>query len=114
MKDFIFSDIKYQLLNHLNSKKAESLGKFVAPIILENDVIISVQASEAHYCYPKINYGIWDSVEVYISPKYYKDICSELLKSLEPYWFTPFVPIDLVVSYIITSGGIKTYCEIEE
>ena len=115
MKDFIFSDVKYRLLNHLNSKKAETLGKFVAPIVLENDVVISVQASETHYCYPKMNYGIWDSVEVYISPKYYRDVCSELLKYLEKEEKTMgFVPIDLVVSYIITSGGIKTYCETEE
>jgi len=109
MKDFIFSDVKYQLLNHLNSKKAESLGKFVAPIILENDVIISVQASEAHYCYPKINYGIWDSVEVYIDPKYYKDVPDELLKYNEEHGDDPvmgYVPIDLVVAVIITSGGI--------
>jgi hypothetical protein len=120
MKDFIFSDIKHQLLNHLNNKKPDPDHNYIPPvtaITLGNGVVMSVQASETHYCYPRINYGIWSSVEIYIDSKYYKKICDELLKYNEKEGdckVMGYVPIDLVVAIIITSGGIKTYCETEE
>ena len=112
MKDYIYSDVKHQLLNHLNNKKPNPDHNYVPPvtaITLGNGVVMSVQASKNHYCYPRINYGIWRSVEVYIDPKYYKDISGELLKYNEEHGDDPvmgYVPIDLVVAVIITSGGI--------
>ena len=126
MKDHIHSEVKDQLLNHLNDKKPDPDHDYVPPvtaITLGNGVVMSVQASKNHYCHPRINYGIWDSVEVYIDPKYYKDVpdeplkynkyykdvLDELLKYNEEHGDDPvmgYVPIDLVVAVIITSGGI--------
>ena len=56
MKDFIFSDVKDQLLNHLNAKDSERKTRPVKALKLNNGVTLSVQASSTHYCYPKINY----------------------------------------------------------
>ena len=112
MKDHIHSEVKDQLLNHLNDKKSDPDYDYippVPPITLSNGVVMSVQASKTHYCHPRIDYGIWDSVEVYIDPKYYKDVPDELLKYNEEHGDDPvmgYVPIDLVVAVIITSGGI--------
>ena len=110
MKNHICSEVKYQLLNHLNDKKPDPDSDYippVPPITLVNGVVMSVQASKTHYCYPKINYGIWDCVEVYIDPKHYENVCDELLKYNETASEMGYVPIDLVVAVIITSGGIK-------
>ena len=112
MKDYIYSDVKHQLLNHLNNKKPDPDHDYVPPvtaITLGNGVVMSVQASKTHYCHPRINYGIWRSVEVYIDPKYNKDVSNELLRYSEEHGDDPvmgYVPIDLVVAVIITSGGI--------
>tara|TARA_R100001244_G_C5137030_1_gene127087 strand:- start:310 stop:639 length:330 start_codon:yes stop_codon:yes gene_type:complete len=109
MKDFIFSDVKDQLLNHLNGVGISSYKnkRLVKALKLNNGVVLSVQASESHYCYPKINYGIWSSVEVHVV----KGIVSEeLLKYNDDvnsdFPVMGYVPIDLVVAVIITSGGI--------
>ena len=112
MKDFIFSDVKNQLLNHLNDKKSTLMGEQwhklpVKALELNNGVTLSVQASKTHYCYPKIDYGIWDSVEAYLSKG---TVSQELLKYQEEGQDFPvigFVPIDLIVAEIIVSGGIK-------
>jgi hypothetical protein len=111
MKNYIFSNVKDQLLNHLNNKKPGSIDdnytRPVPHITLNNGVIISVQASTTHYCHPKINYGVWDSVEVYLDRGM---VSQELLKYQEGdgiMLVMGFVPIDLVVAEIIVSGGIK-------
>ena len=107
MKDFIFSNVKDQLLNHLNDKASERKTRPVKALELNNGVTLSVQASSTHYCYPKIDYGIWDSVEAYLSKG---TVSQELLKYQEEVGDFPvmgFVPIDLIVAEIIVSGGIK-------
>tara|TARA_R100001530_G_scaffold130316_1_gene101167 strand:+ start:372 stop:719 length:348 start_codon:yes stop_codon:yes gene_type:complete len=107
MKDFIFSNIKDQLLNHLNDKASERKTRPVKALELNNGVTLSVQASSTHYCYPKIDYGIWDSVEACLLEG---TVSQELLKYQEEdgvFRVMGFVPIDLIVAEIIVSGGIK-------
>ena len=119
MKDFIFSNIKDQLLNHLNDKQGTKLGNEwhtppVKALELNNGVVLSVQASKTHYCYPKIEYGIWDSVEARLI---IGTVSQELLKYQEEDIDFPvmgYVPIDLIVAEIIVSGGIKPQCKTEE
>ena len=85
-------------------------------ITLQNNILVSIQASETHYCSPKINYGVWNSVELCIDSKYYKDVPHGLLKYNEegecP--VMGYVPIDLVVAFIIISGGIISLTEENE
>ena len=110
MKDYIFSNVKDQLLNHLNDKEPSPAGNHARPVphlTLKNGVIISVQASTNHFCHPIINYGVWKSVEVYLNKGM---VSQELLKYQNGDGDFPvmgFVPIDLVVAEIIVSGGIK-------
>ena len=49
MKDFIFSNVKDQLLNHLNDKASERKTRPVKALELNNGVTLSVQASTTHY-----------------------------------------------------------------
>ena len=107
MKDFIFSDVKDQLLNHLNAKDSERKTRPVKALKLNNGVTLSVQASSTHYCYPKINYGTWHSVEACLLEG---TVSQELLKYQEEEGDFPvmgYVPIDLIIAEIIVSGGIK-------
>lgn len=117
MPNFIIT--KYDLYQHLNDKKPYKNSEFFPPvsaITLQNNILVSIQASETHYCSPKINYGVWDSVELCIDSKYYKDVPHGLLKYNEegecP--VMGYVPIDLVVAFIIISGGIISLTEENE
>ena len=107
MKNHIYSEVKYQLLNHLNDKASERKTRPVKALELNNGVTLSVQASTTHYCYPKINYGTWHSVEACLLEG---TVSQELLKYQEEEGDFPvmgYVPIDLIVAEIIVSGGIK-------
>ena len=86
--------------------------KLIDPIICNNNLKLSIQASEKHYCKPKNNEGPYTHVEV----------CSYDLKI--PYWPDPIclyntytgrpqtatyydVPSKAVIDLIYDSGGIK-------
>lgn len=118
MPNFIIT--KYDLYQHLNNKKPDKNSKYIPPvpaITLQNNILVSIQASETHYCSPKINYGVWNSVELCIDSKYYKDVPHELLKYNQQEVECPvmgYVPIDLVVAFIIISGGIISLTEENE
>ena len=103
--DYIFEDVKDDLLNHLNIE-----ATVVSEIELNNGVSLSVQASSTHYCQPKINHGVWQMVELRISSTYRYKIPKSLLNYKEGNWhggyiILAYVPISLVVSFIIISGG---------
>jgi len=103
--DYIFDDVKDDLLNHLNLE-----ATVVSEIDLNNGVSLSVQASSTHYCQPKINHGVWQTVELRISSDYKSKIPKSLLNYKEGDWhgdyiILAYVPISLVVSFIIISGG---------
>lgn len=80
-------------------------------VICNDKTVISIQASEFHYCHPRNNNGPWDEVEIGFPT------CS--MEGFEQYDdgtgdVFSFVPIELVVELINKHGGIHHFKSEEE
>lgn len=98
------------------------LRSFRNGFLLRNGVIISIQASEFHYCEPRMlsrDYTIFNKVEVGLYceikniPNYilsYNDDVKDEKDEIKNIKVFPFVPIEEVVQLVIDCGGIfETY-----
>lgn len=105
------------LMNHLNNKGLEIGGcvsSVVKPIKLANGHYMSVQASDDHYCKPRLKHAYWTHVEVGF-PSFY----DELLLPYIDYWgdgpitdeefmdsVFAYVPVEIVLEVAEANGGI--------
>lgn len=55
------------MIDYVNLYLAARPGRVRAPIICKDGTILSVQASEGHYCNPRHREGPWSCVEVSVS-----------------------------------------------
>jgi len=77
---------------HLTMPVVHDLKRLSPRIKCADSTGVSVQASETHFCSPKSNLGPYDSVEVLF------------MNNGEP---NGWVPIDQIVKYINSHGGVK-------
>jgi len=109
-----YQQTQYILLKHLNDKTRLDLNehgvvgwrKTVPVLLLKNGTEISVQASSMHSCNPRINFGMWTEVEARINMSNEK--IPKALRKFECNYdgIMNYVPIDMIISFIIMSGGI--------
>jgi hypothetical protein len=85
-----------------------SVMQTLPPITCKDGFQMSVQASSYHYCYPKSNYGEWDSFEVgfpnKVEPLLMPYIDVDGNPPMESVYIN--VPIDIVLLIIDNHGGI--------
>lgn len=93
--------IEVKLQNMLSN--ARMIGSYKEPIPsirCANGLVLSVQASSFHYCYPRSNRGPYSTVEV--------GFPSEAIETLMAYAENPEEPTDTVYSQV----PIKTVCQV--
>lgn len=96
-----------RLQNYLTNAP-RNWSQCVPSITCEDGFMMSVQASEHHYCHPRINHGPWEKVEVGFPSKIepllwdYAEDRGDLTSTVYPY-----VPTKLVAAVIEVHGGFS-------
>jgi hypothetical protein len=91
----------YDFVNHfLNSTKQI----FRDHLVLKDGSILSIQASELHYCFPRNNNADhYETVEIWLYPKNETFFAEWGGDDTTP---AAFVPVEKVNEYILKRGGI--------
>lgn len=77
----------------------------VAPVVCKDGTMLSVQASNAHYCTPRADTGPWTTVEVWCVERDGKELKP---RSFGTYTSNPYgwVPVETVNKFIARHGGL--------
>jgi hypothetical protein len=86
------------LQGYLNTK----INMIVETIKLIDGNTISVQASSTHYCSPRKDFAIFDSVEIGFPTLWDEELFGDKNDDVAGY-----IPIENVITYINNHGGVK-------